>query len=79
MPCLVGGFWETDVGAAAAAHFSAATRIVSYASEFGGPLTQERIVREPLRIENGCVEVPKGPGLGVELDAARLRELTIAQ
>jgi len=79
MPCLVGGFWETDIGAAAAAHFSAATRIVSYACEFGGPLTQERIVKEPLKIGNGCVEVPKRPGLGVELDAARLRELTRAQ
>jgi len=29
---------------------------------------QERLTREPLRIVNGCVEVPAKPGLGIEPD-----------
>ncbi len=28
----------------------------------------ERLTREPLRIEGGAIEVPKSPGLGIELD-----------
>lgn len=30
----------------------------------------QRLTREPLRIEGGCVQVPQRPGLGVELDMA---------
>jgi glucarate dehydratase len=32
----------------------------------------QRITREPLRIVGGMVEVPKRPGLGIEIDEARL-------
>jgi glucarate dehydratase len=32
----------------------------------------QRLTREPLRIEDGLVKVPKAPGLGVELDFAQL-------
>ena len=32
----------------------------------------QRLTREPLRIEGGMIEVPRRPGLGVEVDAARL-------
>lgn len=32
----------------------------------------QRLTKEPLRIENGCVQVPKKPGLGVELDMAEV-------
>ncbi len=32
----------------------------------------QRLTREPLRIEAGLLEVPKRPGLGVEIDMARL-------
>ncbi|WP_049098200.1 enolase C-terminal domain-like protein, partial [Burkholderia cepacia] len=28
----------------------------------------ERLTREPLKIENGLVEVPKRPGLGIDID-----------
>jgi glucarate dehydratase len=32
----------------------------------------QRITREPLRIVGGMVEVPKRPGLGIEIDEAQL-------
>jgi glucarate dehydratase len=34
----------------------------------------QRLTREPLRIEGGRVEVPKRPGLGVELDMAEVEK-----
>ena len=35
---------------------------------------QERLTREPLRIENGAVAVPDRPGLGIEPDMKRIAE-----
>ena len=35
---------------------------------------REALTREPLRIKGGLVEVPKKPGLGIELDEERLEE-----
>jgi glucarate dehydratase len=32
----------------------------------------QRLSRQPLRIEGGCVDLPKKPGLGVELDRAEV-------
>ncbi|MDE2121674.1 MAG: glucarate dehydratase, partial [Betaproteobacteria bacterium] len=32
------------------------------------------LTREPLRIEGGRIEVPKRPGLGIELDMARVEQ-----
>jgi glucarate dehydratase len=34
----------------------------------------QRLTREPLRIEGGLVQVPKRPGLGVELDEEQLQQ-----
>ena len=35
--------------------------------------TMQTIVREPIRIDaEGCVAVPDGPGIGVELDEEKL-------
>jgi glucarate dehydratase len=28
----------------------------------------ERLTKEPLQLEDGCIEVPKKPGLGIEID-----------
>jgi len=34
----------------------------------------QRLTKQPLRIEGGYLEVPKKPGLGIELDMARVEE-----
>lgn len=34
----------------------------------------ERLTREPLQIVDGCVEVPKKPGLGIEIDMEQVRK-----
>jgi L-alanine-DL-glutamate epimerase-like enolase superfamily enzyme len=33
------------------------------------------VLREPIRVENGRAHVPRGPGLGVEVDEAKVRAL----
>jgi galactonate dehydratase len=34
--------------------------------------TGDAIAREPLRVENGAIRLPEGPGLGLELDQEAL-------
>jgi L-alanine-DL-glutamate epimerase-like enolase superfamily enzyme len=33
------------------------------------------VLKKPLRIENGIAYVPSGPGLGIEVDEAKVLEL----
>ncbi len=70
---LLGTTQELDLGTAALAHLGAAARVLDYASDCTGPeLYTERVVKEPLRYEGGELLAPNGPGLGVEVDEARL-------
>ena len=34
----------------------------------------QRLTKEPLRIEGGCVQVPKRPGLGIDIDLAEVEK-----
>jgi muconate cycloisomerase len=80
IPCYAGAMWESSVGIAAALHFMAATPNVRYGSDFYIPyfLMAHDIVREPPRFADGCVHVPHGPGLGVELDEAAVQRVRVS-
>jgi L-alanine-DL-glutamate epimerase-like enolase superfamily enzyme len=39
-------------------------------------MISEGIVKTPLKIENGFLKVPEGPGLGIELAPELLAQLT---
>ncbi len=80
IPCYAGAMWESGVGIAASLHFMAATPNVKYGSDFYIPyfLMQRDIVKNPPRFEEGCVYVPHGPGLGVELDEEAVRRFRVA-
>jgi len=70
--------WSSDVLSAATLHLNAYMRRAVFL-EFNaanGPLVRE-IVRNPLRLEEGHVDVPQEPGLGVELDEAALAKYRI--
>jgi L-alanine-DL-glutamate epimerase-like enolase superfamily enzyme len=41
-----------------------------------GPLSRE-ICREPIRLRDGYLEVPQGPGLGVEVDESVLAKYRV--
>lgn len=71
LTCLIGSMVEFGPGTAAGLHFAAANRVVSHACEqVGGFLFAGDVVEEDFgltAVENGCLKVPEGPGLGVTL------------
>ncbi|HEY8548359.1 MAG TPA: mandelate racemase/muconate lactonizing enzyme family protein [Vicinamibacterales bacterium] len=71
--------WSSDLLTAASLHLNAFQRRAVFV-EFNtsqGPLSRA-MVTEPLRIVDGYVEVPTGPGLGVEVDEKTIERYRIA-
>jgi hypothetical protein len=69
--------WKTGIGAAATAHFAAAASSCRYI-EFLPPFVAEsalrrELVQEELQIADGKLDLPRRPGLGVELNPAAMR------
>jgi L-alanine-DL-glutamate epimerase-like enolase superfamily enzyme len=79
--CSMGSNLELGVGSAAMAHLAAALKNVAserYPGDIIGPLYHEGdMLKTPLDIRPGCVRVPDGPGLGIELDEDRLAEYRV--
>lgn len=66
---------HAGISLAAMTHLGAAMPNLSYALDTHYPWQwEEIIVGGRMRIEGGCVTLPKGPGLGVELDRAALEQ-----
>lgn len=64
---------HAGISLAAMTHLGAAMPNLSYALDTHYPWQwEEIIVGGRMKIEGGCVTLPKGPGLGVELDRAAL-------
>jgi len=69
----VGCMIETSLGTAAYLQFAAAVPELTWGCELWGPLMlQGDVVQEPVRLENGLVHLPQGPGLGVEVDREKV-------
>jgi len=76
IPCLVGSMLEGNIGTAASAHFALAAPNLKFAHDLIGPLFRaDDVVKEPLKIKDGYLEVPEKPGIGVELDEKKLETL----
>ncbi len=74
--CLVGTTQELSIGVAAQAMFGALLENLDFPSDMtGGLLYIDDVVKERVRYENGYLLVPDGPGVGMELDEDKLREL----
>jgi muconate cycloisomerase len=74
---LYGGtMLEGGIGTAATAHVCSTFADLAWDTELFGPLllTQE-VLREPLVYRDFELQVPTGPGLGVEIDTDKLRTL----
>jgi muconate cycloisomerase len=74
---LYGGtMLEGAVGTVATAHLCSTFPSLAFGTELFGPLllTQEILV-EPLVYKDFMLQVPNGPGLGIEIDRARLADL----
>ncbi|WP_392667589.1 glucarate dehydratase family protein [Streptomyces sp. LN785] len=64
------------VSLAAMTHLAATTANLTYACDTHWPWKTEEVIEPgPLTFENGAVKVPRGPGLGVELDRDALARL----
>lgn len=75
VPVFVGSMLELGVGTVANGHFAAALATSSGATELVGPqFVKHDILKTDLKYENGCLVLPDGPGLGVELDEEIVRE-----
>jgi muconate cycloisomerase len=74
---LYGGtMLEGGIGTAATAHVCSTFAELAWDTELFGPLLlTEEVLREPLVYRDFELEVPTGPGLGVEIDPDRLRSL----
>lgn len=86
----IGGSIESGIGCAANLHLGAATRIANLPSVcpvarpegregpgVAGIYYLDDLVTEPFRFEDGCVLVPDGPGLGVEVDEGKLAKYAV--
>jgi L-alanine-DL-glutamate epimerase-like enolase superfamily enzyme len=64
---------ESSVASAAAAHIAAVVPAIAWGLTVTSPGLAEDVVTAPLRVDNGHVMVPDGPGLGIEVDERRVR------
>jgi L-alanine-DL-glutamate epimerase-like enolase superfamily enzyme len=71
--------WSSDLLTAASLHLTAFQRRAEFVefSTSQGPLSR-MLVKEPLRMVNGYLPVPTGPGLGVEVDDAVIERYRVA-
>ena len=75
---LLGGRTVLGVGAAAMLHLAAATPALSGCNESAYQQLRDDVLAEPLQIEGGMMTVPQGPGLGVEVDRAKIERYAAA-
>lgn len=89
--CNVNGSVETGVGNLANVHLAASCPAVvlsnvvpvstpasHQAGQIGGIYYRDDLIKAPLRIIDGVIEVPAGPGMGVDVDQAKIDQYRIA-
>jgi muconate cycloisomerase len=79
LSCNMGSEHPAGIGTAAMAHCWASTPEIIDSIGYGSPLERfaDDILKEPLHFKNGEVHLPDGPGLGIEVDEAKLRKYAI--
>jgi D-galactarolactone cycloisomerase len=66
--------WNTAVGLAADLQFSAAIPVARYVEYLTPCAYIEELTTEPFRIDaQGCLTIPQKPGLGIQIDEAKLK------
>ena len=79
LSCYGGDMFETGLAHLAGTHMIAASPNISLGCEFyqAKYYLEQDLLADPFPIENGAVIVPETPGLGIDVDPARLKEFTI--
>jgi muconate cycloisomerase len=74
---LAGKMSESGLGGAAIAHIACMLPSASWGISLTHMYLAEDVVKDPLRIVDGFVTPPVGPGLGVEVDEAMVERLRV--
>lgn len=76
--CVITSTLEAGIGVAAALHLAASSSAITLPCGLATlDLLENDLLEDGLRIEQGCMVVPRGPGLGVTLDEDALRCYTL--
>jgi len=71
---------HSTVGMVASIHLLASVSnglIAEYITRGGSSALRDELFARPLKVKNGYVEVPKGPGLGIELNEEALKKYSL--
>ena len=74
--CAIGSWAELGVATAANVHVVASSSNYPFASDTHYPLQEFDVLLQPFEMTDGLVEVPRSPGLGVELDPEAVQRLS---
>ena len=88
--CNVNGSVETGVGNLANIHLAAAARAVTLScvvpvstpvealtGQIGGIYYRDDLIAEPMRLAGGAIAVPTGPGMGIDIDEAKIERYRV--
>jgi len=75
IPCVVGSQGDSSIGAAASAHVASSFENILLPAECSYHLRMKGdLLKIPLSLLKGTLEVPKAPGLGIEVEESKLAE-----
>jgi len=75
IPATVISSIELGINTAASMQFAATIKRMDFACEASGPIViADNIVKNPIEIKDGFAKVPKGIGIGVEIDEDKLKK-----
>ena len=79
MPCYGGTMYEAGIALTAGIHFAASTPAMTLGAEYytSAFVLGTEILESPVRLADGASWLPTGPGLGIAVDAAALRSVTV--
>jgi L-alanine-DL-glutamate epimerase-like enolase superfamily enzyme len=69
---VIGTEWGVGSQIAAKLHLGGSTRNVNPVIEFTEVMIHDTLLSKPLELKDGYLEIPKGPGLGLELDEEKI-------
>ncbi|GIF03709.1 o-succinylbenzoate synthase [Actinoplanes siamensis] len=76
VPVWVGGMLETGIGRAANVALAAMRHFTLVGDLSASERFYQRDITPPIVVRDGCIQVPTGPGIGVEPDEVALEEAT---